>query len=155
MAMDWWMLTLNSLRVIIAILFLGAASYRDIKTRTVHNKLWIVLGLIGISLFEIQIIFELGIEAFPYLLLIIPITILFMSFLVCENVLNFESRKINQSWLFLICLGAFAFVYFTQFNVLELKQNPLIIGPLILFLFYFMFMEVIINYLDNRVYRGI
>lgn len=153
--MDWWMVTLNSLRVIIAILFLGAASYYDIKTRTVHNKLWIILGLIGISLFEIQIILEFGLEAFPYLLLIIPITILFMSFLVCENVLNFESRKINQSWIFLICLGAFAFVYFTQFNVLELKQNPLIIGPLILFLLYFMFMEVIINYLDNRVYRRI
>ena len=152
MAMDWWFLTLNIIRVIIAILILGVASYHDIKTRTVGNSFWVILGLIAISLFEIQIILEFGLDAFSHLILILPIIILFMSFLVCDYVLDLEKRKVNHSWLLLIAIGAFALVYLFQINSPDLKQNLNIIGPISLFLLFFIFMETIVNFADYRVY---
>ncbi|WP_455393150.1 A24 family peptidase C-terminal domain-containing protein [[Eubacterium] cellulosolvens] len=152
MAMDWWMAGLNATRVIIAILILGIASAHDIKTRTVTNKLWAVLGLVGICFFEGQIILEFGYEAFKYLTLTIPIIILYMSFLNCEWVVNFDSRKTNLPWLFLIGLCAFAFFFIIQFSALDLKLQPVTFIPLILFLLYFMFIESVINYLDYRLY---
>lgn len=155
MAMDWWILILNGFRVIIAILVLGVASYHDIKTRTIANRIWVIFGLIGITLFEIQIILEYDIEAFPYLIVALPITALFMSFLVCDWVIDFEFRKFNQSWIFLIFLVTFSFIYLTQFSVLELNLDLLLIGPLVLFLLYFISMEVIINYVDYRTHLRI
>ena len=155
MAMDWWMLALNGFRVIIAVLVLGVASYHDINTRSVANRIWVIFGLIGISLFEIQIIFEYEIEAFPYLILTLPITALFMSFLVCDWVIDFEVRKFNQSWILLIVLVTFSFIYLTQFSVLELNLDLLLIGPLVLFLLFFTSMEVIMNYMDFKTHLRI
>ena len=68
--MDWFgVLTVS--RVIVAVLILGFASYLDIKTRMASNRFWIILGLIGISLLECQLIVEFGLEAFSYLIMML------------------------------------------------------------------------------------
>jgi preflagellin peptidase FlaK len=152
MAMDWWLLSLNLIRVIITISIMGIASYSDIKSRSAPNKLWIILGLVGISLFECQIIIEFGYDALPYLIGIIPITVLFLSFLVCEWIIDFEAKKINHSWLFMIFLSIFAFFYLFQLVEYDFEDIKTIFGPIILFLGFFVFIEIISNYLDYRIY---
>ena len=150
-AMDW-LLILNVLRVIVAIIILGFASYYDIQTRTVSNKLWIILGLIAISLFECQLILEFEFDAFQYLIIILPITCLFMSFLVCDWVVDFESRKLNHSWVFMLILSGAAFFYLFNSGSSEWFENFSLGIPIILFLLYFISMETTMNYLDYRLY---
>ncbi len=152
--MDWWLL-LNILRVIVAIIIMGYASYHDIKTRTVSNSLWIILGLAAISIFECQIILDFGIDAFPYLIVLIPITCLFMSFLICDWVVDFEKRKLNDEWISMIIMSGFAFLYLFQINSYSINDISSLFGPIILFLLYFMFMNTLINYLENRIYLQI
>lgn len=156
MALDW-LFGLNVFRLLFVIIILVYASYLDIKTRHIPNKFWIILGMTGISLLLCQIIFNLGYLAFYYILPIIPLTILFMSFLVCEGVIDFETRRLNDSWVFLIALGAFSFCYLIfdpTFNPDGQTQLLQLFAPIILFLLYFIFIQILLNYLDFRAYRS-
>ena len=101
MTMDWW-LVLNIIRVVFAVSVLSYASYHDMKTRMVSNTFWVILGLVGVALFQCQIIIDLGFEGIPYLIGTIPITILFMSFLTTTDVVDFENKRVNDSWMLLI-----------------------------------------------------
>jgi preflagellin peptidase FlaK len=71
-------LILNSIRLILGILILLYASYTDIKTRTVSNKLWIIMILAGIIILVIQLFISKIINF--YSLLFIPIMILLFYF---------------------------------------------------------------------------
>ena len=155
MIVDWFII-LTIFRVIFALVILGLASYLDIKTRMAPNKFWVIMGLVGISLIECQFLLELGLNAFQHILPIIPVTILFMSFLVCEWMVDFEKRKINEPWLFLIALAAYIFLYLFLLRdpfVNDAVQNYQLFAPIILFLLYFIMIEIIINYSEYRSYH--
>ena len=156
MAMDW-LLVLNATRVTITVLVLLAASYLDIKTRMISNKIWIFLGLVAISLFECQLVIEFGYEAFQYLIVIVPIMVLFMSFLVCDYIIDFEQNKINHAWIYLMALVGFAFVFQLQFGFndvdsTEFFRNYIEFAPIMLLLVYLIGMELLLNRLDYNLF---
>jgi len=154
-----WLLLVNIIRIIIIVTILWVASIADIKTRVVQNKLWIILGLLGISLLECQLIVEFGLEAFSYLIMMLPITSLFMFFLICDRILDFESRKLNDSWVFIIAISSLAFLYLFHFSSTngaeEENLNIILALPMFLFLLFFIFTEGLVNYLDHRIFINI
>lgn len=154
-----WLLLVNIIRIIIIVTILGFASIADIKTRVVQNKLWIILGLLSISLLECQFIVEFGLEAFSYLIMMLPITSLFMFFLICDRILDFESRKLNDSWVFIIAISSLAFFYlfhFSSANGADEEDLTIILAlPMILFQLFFVFTESLVNYLDHRIFINI
>jgi len=154
-----WLLLVNIIRIIIIVTILGFASIADIKTRVVQNKLWILLGLLGISLLECQLMVEFGLEAFSYLIMMLPITSLFMFFLICDRILDFESRKLNDSWVFIIAISGLALVYLFHFSSTngaeEENLNIILALPMFLFLLFFIFTEGLVNYLDHRIFINI
>jgi preflagellin peptidase FlaK len=154
-----WLLVLNIFRIIFTIIILFYASFQDVKTRTIPNPTWILLGFIGISLIECQLMFELGMLAFTYLLAIIPLTILFMSFLICDNIIDFEKKEFNDSWVFLITLAGFAFFYLFLFGPDITSSDGdvskiQIFLPVILLLLYFILIQLVLNYLEARAYSS-
>jgi preflagellin peptidase FlaK len=113
-------------------------------------------------------IIEFGIEAFQYLILVVPILILFSSFLLCESVYDLESKKWNEPWLFLIALVMFIFVYLAfspsfsvhgngtalgEVNGEESTSNLVILFPITLYLLYFIFIQAKLNYLYYNAYK--
>jgi hypothetical protein len=102
-------------------------------------------------------IIEFGFDAFPFLIAIVPIVVLFLSFLVCDYVIDFEARKVNINWILLIALAVFAFIFRFNFGpgITDPDQNApkfLDFVPLVLFLIYFIFLETVINYMDYKIY---
>jgi len=69
-------LYLNVTRLIAGSLILLYASYTDLKTRKASNLLWIILGIIGVVLLIIQLIFVESINLFY--IYFIPVMILFV-----------------------------------------------------------------------------
>jgi preflagellin peptidase FlaK len=152
-----WLVIINLFRIVFAIIILFIGSYLDIKTRRIPNVYWIVLGLVGLSLFECQIVLEFEYEAFQYLMVTIPLGILFLSFLVCDWVIDFEGNKINESWAFLIALSGFVIIYLFFINlnhINEIIESKEIILPAVLFLLYYLFIIILLNYLDYRAYKA-
>jgi len=152
-----WLLVLNIIRVLFIIIILVYASYHDIKTRMITNQLWIILGLVAVSLLECQLFVEFGLDAFQFVLATIPITILFMSFLICEDVIDFDKGKLSDSWGFLIALSGFAFFYLFIFTIPDdtienQPQNSQLFTPIILLLLFFMLIQFLLNYLEHRAY---
>jgi preflagellin peptidase FlaK len=110
------------------------------------------------------VIIEFGFEAFQYLILVIPILVLFLSFLLCESVYDLDSKKWNEPWLFLIVLIGFVFIYLAFIgylggdtnvneNALESKSDLAIILPITLYLLYFIFIQAKLNYLYHNAYN--
>jgi preflagellin peptidase FlaK len=117
----------------------------------------VVFGLVGLSLFQCQIIIEFEYEAFQYLIVIVPIMVLFLSFLVCDYVIDFEKKKVNEPWIFLMAVSAFVFFYllFVENPILVNKtENYNLIFPIVLFLLYYLFILVLLNYLEYRSYKA-
>jgi preflagellin peptidase FlaK len=115
------------------------------------------------------VIIEFGYEAFEYLILVIPLLILFSSFLLCESIYDLETKKWNEPWLFLIALVMFIFVYLAfipsfsvnsnsnangsgTVNGSESLSNLVILFPITLYLFYFIFIQAKLNYLYQNAY---
>ncbi len=46
---------LSLLRLLIGVSFLGFASYSDVKTRRVNNRVWMILGLIGFTILAVDL----------------------------------------------------------------------------------------------------
>ena len=133
------------------------ASYMDIKTRTIQNHLWIFFGLVGISFLEIQVIIEFGLkDSFEYLILMVPLLILFLSFLICDYVYDREKRKVNEPWVFLVTLAGFVFFYLTFIgdNLSDPNTSKIQITlPIILYISYFILIQALLNYLLYRAYK--
>ena len=65
------------IRIIIGIIFLGYASFSDLKTRRVDDKVWIIMGFVGFLLLIAQFYLE-NIKP-VYYLTSIPMMLLFLS----------------------------------------------------------------------------
>lgn len=122
---------LDIIRIIIGIIFLGYASFSDLKTRRVDDKVWVIMGFTGLMLVFGQLYLE---NRNPvYYITFIPIMLLFLSFFL-ETAEKTELRKgkINRKiWLPLCCFGIVVFVYqvyVLRFDVffLHLLTIPLI-----------------------------
>ena len=74
--MDYTLIFIDFIRLIVGLLILSYASYTDIKTRKASNKLWIIMGVIGLILLVIQY-FISGFNNIFYILFI-PIMIIFV-----------------------------------------------------------------------------
>jgi preflagellin peptidase FlaK len=89
----------------------------------------------------------------------LPITSLFMFFLICDRILDFESRRLNDSWVFIIAISSLAFLYlfhFSSANGADEEDLTIILAlPMILFLLFFVFTESLVNYLDHRIFINI
>jgi preflagellin peptidase FlaK len=121
----------------------------------VSNTFWVILGLVGVALFQCQIIIDLGFEGIPYMIGTIPITILFMSFLTTADVVDFEKKRVNDSWVLLTALSGFGLLYLFQIGSSGKLENLVIFLPFILYLIYFLFIELLINFIDFRIYHRI
>jgi len=130
---------------------------KDIKTRKIPNLFWIILGLIGISLIEIQIVFEHGIGSVQYIISLTPLMVLFMSFLICDGVVDRESGNHNIPWIYLIILAVFVFAYlflFNPFNDIEYIENIYLLGPTTFLLIYFMIIQYTLGTLEEKAYKN-
>ncbi|MCK4444124.1 MAG: hypothetical protein KAW09_06245 [Thermoplasmata archaeon] len=68
--------SLSLLRLLVGITFIGFASYSDLKTRRVNNRVWMILGLIGFIILAVDL--SLRSETFwAHYLIFIPVGILF------------------------------------------------------------------------------
>jgi len=99
------------IRIIIGIIFLGYASFSDLKTRRVDDKVWIIMGFVGFLLLIAQFYLE-NIKP-VYYLTFIPMMLLFLSFfLETSEKTELREGKINRKiWLPLCCFGIVVFVY--------------------------------------------
>ena len=128
------------LRLIIGGIFLAYASYKDVKTRRVKNKVWIVLGVIGIIILESQLIYEKWDIIYHFTL--IPIFFLFSTaFIEPTKKSNFKEGEINNLLYYLLCLISIIIVVFQIYKLdtygeyLKLLVIPSII--LISYAFYY------------------
>ena len=98
-------------RLVTGIFFLGYASYSDLKTRQVDDKVWVIMGFAGFLLMFAQFYSESRDPV--YYLTFIPIMLLFLSFFV-ETAEKTELRKGKISrkiWIPLCCTGIIVFAY--------------------------------------------
>jgi preflagellin peptidase FlaK len=153
-----WLNLLNIFRIIFAVIILFFSSYLDIKAREVGNYLWLVFGLVAISILECEVIIAYGYQAFEHLVAVVPLTILFMSFLVCEYIYDLEEKKINEPWIFSIALVAFIFFYLIIIDPAEnfksLSSGFNLLVPIGLFLLFFIFIQSFLNYSFYRAYAS-
>jgi len=102
---------LDVIRVIAGIIFLGYASYTDLKTRKVDDKTWVIMGFAGLMLVFGQLYLE---NRNPvYYLTFIPIMLLFLSFfLETAEKTELKKGKINRRiWIVLCCFGTIIFIW--------------------------------------------
>jgi preflagellin peptidase FlaK len=91
-------------------IFLGYASYKDIKTRKVKNEVWMVMGLLGGIILLIQMFYE-GVT-WEYYLIFVPVGVLFASmFFEHDPLYNSENKKFNFKIFILYILGILALIY--------------------------------------------
>ena len=69
---------LDALRLGIGLGFLGVASFRDIKTRTVPNRLWFLMFFVGVMVIEVGYIWDKA----PQVLLLTPIPSMIIFFII-------------------------------------------------------------------------
>jgi preflagellin peptidase FlaK len=67
---------LTLLRLLIGVIFLGFASYTDVKLRRVRNEVWMVLGIIGFAFLGIDLLDQAN-TTWVHYLIFIPAGILF------------------------------------------------------------------------------
>ena len=131
-------------RFLFGMVILCYASYLDIKSRRVKNSVWIVMGIVATIILFINLLFIDNLENIHnYLIIVAPILILFMYFLTCEYVFDFETKDINYPWLLLIIIGIVIVLYQTVlfwggswFNLFYLQLVSIMILIFIFYLFY-------------------
>ncbi len=99
------------IRLVTGIFFLGYASYSDLKTRRVDDKIWVIMGFTGFMILIMQFYSESRNPV--YYLTFIPIMLLFLLFFL-ETAEKTELRKgkINRKiWILLCCFGVAIFAY--------------------------------------------
>jgi len=68
---------LSASRFLVGLLLMGYASLLDLRVRRVKNIVWIMMGILGLAILEIQLLLE--VKRWEHHLILIPSTILFLS----------------------------------------------------------------------------
>lgn len=110
--MELWYFSIA--RLLVGIGFLSAASIRDLKTRRVPNKLWIIMGSVGILILFTELLirkFWLGNEIFwTHFLIFIPIGMIFSEAFV-ERPPVYSKGRLNLKVLIWLLIPLIVFVY--------------------------------------------
>ncbi|MEW6069130.1 MAG: hypothetical protein AB1485_00785, partial [Candidatus Thermoplasmatota archaeon] len=95
------------IRLTIGVLFLGYASIQDLKTRHVNDKVWLVLGAVGL----ISLILT---HSYAYYPIFIFIAVMFLSFfLELSDKTNLKELKVKKIyWLFAWAIAISILAYF-------------------------------------------
>ncbi len=138
---DWFSIA----RIIVGVAIMGLASLSDLKTRTVDNKYWIIMGTIGLILLAFEILFyaNIGSSDFPgynmgHLLALIPATIMFYDvFWDREPLVGDEG--VNFTALFAFIIGGLSALYVIYDNGLNIETIQLLSIPVMIIIGYIFF----------------
>lgn len=125
-------------RFFVGIIFLVVASWKDLKTRTVPNVLWIVMGSIASLLLMVDL-FLRG-AGWQYYLIFIPILVLFMEAFY-ERPLLYEDGRVNilvLAWLILPIITFSFQIFEIGHDIYFWSLAAIPIMMLVIFLFYFL-----------------
>ncbi|MDI6917192.1 MAG: A24 family peptidase C-terminal domain-containing protein [Thermoplasmatales archaeon] len=128
---------LDVIRVTAGIIFLGYASFSDLKTRRVDDKIWVIMGFIGFLILIGQFCSE---KMDPvYYLIFIPIMLLFFScFLETGEKTNLLQGRIKKEIWFPLCVfGIIVFIYLAY----RFQVHYYLVVVFILLLFFSFFLE--------------
>lgn len=102
---------MDAARVLVGTVFLVYASYTDLKTRRVNDKVWVMMGALGTLLFISYLIIER--LDWVYGLIVFPTWMLFANaFIEPGKVTDLKERTVDRRiWLPLCLLAVLAFAY--------------------------------------------
>lgn len=128
------------LRLAAGIIFLGYASYSDLKTRKVEDKVWLLLGGIGTAILVYEML-VLGCDVYYYLSLILILTLFFSFFFETDTKTSLKNLKINKKiWVLIWCVALTTFVYLIYTKLIHgfdiLFLNFLAIPAVMLFVYF-------------------
>lgn len=99
------------LRLAAGIIFLGYASYSDLKTRKVEDKVWLLLGGIGTAILVYEML-VLGCDVYYYLSLILILALFFSFFFEAGEKTSLKDLKINKKiWVLVWGIAISTFLY--------------------------------------------
>lgn len=131
-------LAIDIMRIIFGLIFLGYASYTDVKTRRVKNEVWIMMGITGGILLLLQLFLEK--RSWEYYLIFFPVGILFASmFIDHEPLFDMEKKAFNVKLFSLYLIGIIAVMY--QFSALsgETYFYQLLSIPILILFFFLLY----------------
>ena len=136
-------------RFIIGLVFLGFAAYKDLLTRTVDDRVWMVMGGLGAAI----LIFELFQRGVPwnYYLIFVPVFFLCFEALV-ERPLLMEEGDINYlvvGWFFVPIIFVIA-LFITIDNYGDLFWTLIAIPVIMLLAFVFYYFRILYGGADAK-----
>ena len=129
--------TLSIVRLCTALAFMTAASVMDWRTRRVPNRVWIILGTIGIALLAAQMLLskapETAYEAWHFLVFI-PICIIFYDTFWDREPVYWEG-KVNPAPIALYLIALIASLVMIKMEGLTATEGGLLAVPIIMVVF--------------------
>lgn len=127
---------LTILRIIIGISFLSYASYSDIKTRTVSDKVWLLIGVFGF----LFLLYEFYNNPY-YILALVSFGIFFLTaFFEATEKTDFYKGEINKFIFYPILIFGFALFFFVFYKFAILSKDwqfiKLLLIPLMILICY-------------------
>lgn len=103
--------SLSLLRLLVGIIFLGYASYSDLKTRRVDNKVWILFGLVGLMILAYDLLNRSEVVWAHYLIFIPAGVMYFDVYLDREPIFDDEGFHLEPIGILFIAIVVLVLAY--------------------------------------------